>query len=215
MASLDGLPPLPKSLSGLNLFQLNTSLQSSSSPVSLDHISSSLGRESSFNQNLSTSSENGNFGSTVGKYYSGSSASSNENNVGRVKISPSSRENTPTLNFKQFSDKSLLSSTGTNSVLNSSRNTPVGSTSRGSPVTMRGSTPPSRITTPILGMRNLPPPPPPPTRQKLITTSNGLDFSCSVPARPGRLFNLDAQLAILRKEMVRIVGYIIFFFFFL
>ncbi|KAK6640243.1 hypothetical protein RUM44_011929 [Polyplax serrata] len=161
MASLEGLPPLPKSLSGLNLVDYNA-FQPSTSP------------------------------------YSGIS---DQNMSGRSRTSPLLRDGTPSKTFKPVTDTPPLSTRGS-PVINSSRNTPHSSSSRGSPA--RGSTPPVAglrgATPPVSGLRSTHPPTSPP-RLSLMNAVNGMELKNSLHPRTGRLFNLDTQLAVLRKEM--------------
>ena len=208
MASLEGLPPLPKSLSGLNLLDYN-SFQSGNSPYSF----SSDRSENNVGRSYSISSENGNFITATGRTYSiGSTISSDNSVLGRNRTTPPLRDLTPSTSFKQLSDTPPMSSARASPIINSSRNTPLNS-ARASPVVARGSTPPTPnmrgSTPPIPGLRGLPPPPPPP-RQHQVNLHNGIESSAQ-QQRSGRLFNLDTQLATLRKEMVRIMRFFSFF----
>lgn len=204
MASLEGLPPLPKSLSGLNLLDYNA-FQPSTSPYSVASDHSTSGGENNFSRSYSLNSENGNFVTSAGRNYSMSSTISSENIImGRSRKTPPMRDVTPSLSFKQLPETPPMSSTRASPVIHSSRNTPH-SSSRGSPIIVRGSTSPAPVlrgaTPPMPSLRSLPPPTPPP-RQNQLTSMNGIELPGLVHVRPGRLFNLDAQLATLRKEMV-------------
>lgn len=112
------------------------------------------------------------------------------------------RDGTPSKTFKPVTDTPPLSTRGS-PVINSSRNTPHSSSSRGSPA--RGSTPPVAglrgATPPVSGLRSTHPPTSPP-RLSLMNAVNGMELKNSLHPRTGRLFNLDTQLAVLRKEMV-------------
>lgn len=203
MASLEGLPPLPKSLSGLNLLEYHA-FQSGTSPYSISSDRSVSGCENNVGRSYSLSSENGNFITATGRTYSvGSTISSDNSIMGRSRTTPPLRDMTPSTSFKQLSETPPMSSARASPIINSSRNTPLNS-ARASPVVARGSTPPTPglrgTTPPTPGLRGLPPPPPPP-RQHQINLHNGLE-SAQAPPRSGRLFNLDSQLATLRKEMV-------------
>lgn len=197
MASLDGLPPLPKSLSGLNLVDYH--IFSSSSAFSMTPDKNGAGSESSSTKNFPLTSENGNFLPASMRSYPVASESSI---IGRNRSTPPLREMTQSLSFKQLSDLPSVGSARASPVINSSRTTPM-SSARASPIGIRSSTSPVsgfRGNTPP-GMRGLPPPPPPSRQQYHSNIQNGFEKT-GQPPRQGRIFNLDTQLACLRKEMV-------------
>lgn len=202
MASLEGLPPLPKSLSGLNIVDFNH-FQLGLSQYSVASDQNISGGGGNFSRSFSLTSDTGNLG-TSSRF--NSNTASNESIIfSRSRNTPPPKDVTPSLSFKQLAETLPLSSARASPIISSSRNTPHGS-SRGSPVIVRGFTPPmpaTRGTTPptpnIRGLASITPPP----RQNQQNIINTLELSsASLSFRGGRLLNLDAQLAILRKEMV-------------